>query len=238
LKHYKLNILLSMFVMSLFVGCVEQITQTEEEVTGSGQLRFIHCASSTGELDLTYLDLSDNNFYLAEENVVYGYQYGYYDLKTGDRVFRLYQPSNNIGVSEGKVTVENGKKYTLLAIDLEATLSDEMVALEDTLAVPDSGRTFIRFMHFGADVADLRITNRETGAEVAKLSWLDVSPYVNLNAGTYRFSITDPNGQDTFLEVSPVTFLSGNTYSFILSGTLTDLTPVEFNVKVFTETSL
>ncbi len=238
MKTKNLIAIFMILIIFLTSGCNQQTTAPQEEVTGSGRLRFIQCASSADELDLAYQDLNDNNFYLAEENVSYGYQYGYYNLKTGDRVFRLYPTTDNIFVSEGSVTLENGKSYTMLAYDREDTINTSMLVFEDTLVSPDSGKTFVRFINLNADLTDIRIMESGDSTAAAVLPWAEAVKYMELIAGTYRFDVFDSGTQDTLLQTNPITFLSGYTYSVVFSGTLTDLTPFGFNAKVFPETVL
>jgi len=228
------------FVISAFwaAGCEEQVNQPADSTTGSGTMRFIQAASNAEELDFAFQDLTDNNFYLAEENVSYGYQYGYYNLIPGIRVFRLYQTNGSVVVSEGSVIVENEKIYTMLAFDYKDSISTSMIAYEDTLALPDSGETFIRFINLGADLTDIRISDTGSNNTLAKLSWLQASGYRNLTAGTYRFYVFGPVELDTLLETNPATFESGNIYTIILSGTITDLTPVPFNSRVFRDNDI
>lgn len=217
-------------------GCQEQVNQPADNTTGAGSMRFIQAASNAEELDFAYQDLTDNNFYLAEENVSYGYQYGYYDLIPDVRVFRLYQTNSNVMVSEGSVVIENAKIYTMLAFDYKDSISATMISYEDTLALPDSGKTFVRFINLGADLTDIRISDYDSNNTLAQLTWLEASGYRTLTAGNYRFNILGSALQDTLLQTKPITFESGDIYTIILSGTITDLTPVPFNARVFRDT--
>jgi hypothetical protein len=228
------------FVLGAFwaVGCQEQVNQPADSTTATGRMRFIQAASNADELDFAYQDLSDYNFYLAEENVSYGYQYGYYALITGIRIFRLYETNGNVVVSEGSVNIENAKIYTMMAFDYKDSISTSMIAYEDTLASPDSGEAFVRFINSCADLTDIRISDNENNNTLAVLSWLETSGYRNLAAGTYRFNVFGSTEQDTLLKTRAVTFDSGSVYTMILSGTITDLTPIPFNSKVFKDTSL
>jgi len=238
----RFRVVLTLVVIALIIGCEDSdsnLNGPEEESTSyeTTQVQFIHSASSTEELDLAVRDLGDNNIYLIEKETTYGHQYGFYSLYTGEREFKLYISSSNIAVAEAKITIEKEKKYTLIACDLEATIHPEILVLADTSTSPDSAKSFVRFIHAGTDVPQIQISENDNDQIIAKLNWLENSDYIEFPARTCHFNVTSTSN-DTLLKVEPITLLSRNSYNIIFSGSITNLTPIPLNAKVYWETSL
>jgi hypothetical protein len=201
-------------------------------------IRIIHSASSTSELDFTYRDISTNNFYILQEDAVYGHQYGYFDLYTGEREIKFYLSNSQIAVTGITLSLVKDQKYTLMAYDYEATVNPEILSLRDTLAVPEQGMSYIRFIHTGTDVSNIRIVNIENSENVADLSRLQNSKYLKMPAQTYHFQVITSPSNEVLVEDVPVTLLSEQIYSIVFSGSVSGITAIDFNAKIYRETSL
>jgi hypothetical protein len=226
----------------LLLGCdpvvTDENTQEPPATPGSARIRFIHCASSTSELDLAYRDLTDGRLYLLQEQTSYGIQYGYFDFFSGEREIRLYQSYSDIAVAIAITTFEDDNKYTVIAYDFQATINPDLMVLSDTLTNPEAGISFVRFIHTGTDLASIQISEQDSSTALVSLDHLAHSKYFQLQAKTYKFEVKSIQPQTTVLSVEPITFLSEQCYSIIFSGSVSDLTPIDFNAKVFRETSL
>ena len=234
------NYVLALILLYLF-GCTSSVNDTTApttQTTESARVRFIHSASSTSELDFAYRDLSDNNYYILQDNTVYGHQYGYYDLITGTRQIRVYFSDSQIAVTAGTITLEKDKKYSLVAYDFEATINPELMALNDTTAIPDSGYAYVRFIHLATDVDQIRIGETGNDSPVTILDKHEDSKYFTRTAQTYHFQAAVPGSAEILLENIPVTFLSRQVYTIIFSGSLTGITSVNFNALIYRETGI
>ena len=238
-----MRLVITIIVMAFFAGCENpqsNITGTEEAdpvIKGAAQMQFIHSASSTSELDLAVRNLTDDKMYLIEKEVVYGHQYGYYNLYSGEREVKLFISASNIAVAETKITIEDQKKYTIIACDLEATINPNILLLEDTTATPDSGKAFVRFVHAGTDVPTIRISEKDSSLTIARLNRLQHSGYVEFSSRTYYFNVATES-DDALLIVEPITFLSGHSYCIIFSGSISNMTHIDFNAGIYRETTL
>lgn len=225
-----------------FTGCDDPVASTEGQETTSGQqrgdVRIIHSASSTDEIDITFRDLYEDNYYVVKYATTYGNQYGYYDFVAGDRDAKMYLTNTNIAVSAASFTVEENKKYTIIAYDYESTISPDLMVLNDTLAVPDSGYAYIRLVHLAGDAGALQITEKDNRIEIPVLEHLDHTAYLKVVAGSFHFSVEGMEDAIPDLDIDPVTFLSQNIYTIIFSGSVDNATPVAFNAKTYRETSL
>ena len=241
----KLKIISSFMSLTIFLffsfSCNNTVTEandSDNESSETAQIRFIHSASSTSELDFAYRDLTDGNFYILTHETTYGHQYGYYDFLTGEREIRLYFSYSDIAVAGAKITLKNDKKYTVIAYDYEATINPELMVLNDTLAVPDSGMSYVRFIHTGIDVSPIQISEKDSSNFISELNRLDNSNYMEFQARTYYFKVISTQSKEIILEVDPITFLSGHSYSIIFSGSISDITTIDFNAKVYRESSI
>jgi hypothetical protein len=241
LKMILLNLTI-IITMLLLMGCDPVVTDENNPenppTPGSARIRFIHCASSTSELDLAYRDLSDSKLYLLQEKTSYGIQYGYYDLYSGEREMRLYQSYSDIAVAAVIATLEDDKKYTVIAYDYQATINPDLMVLPDTLTTPEAGMSYVRFIHTGTDLSSIRIAEQDSSTNLISLDHLAHSKYLNLQARTYKFTVQSTQTQTTVLAMEPITLLSEQCYSIIFSGSVSDLTPIDLNAQVFRETSL
>lgn len=84
----------------------------------------------------------------------------------------------------------------------------------------------------------MRLTEKDKTEIISELDRLDTSGYLEFEAKTYQFNVALSQSEEKILDVEPVTFLSGNCYSIIFSGSTTGVTAVDFNAKVYLETSL
>lgn len=220
----------------MMFGCDEGVNNPQQTYE-YGSVMFIHSAASTGEIDFTYLSLDQPNYEYIYQGAVYGGQYGYYYFVRGSRTFQVYLTNTNIAVANVTILLEEDQKQTVIAVDLEATLNPELLAFEDTLAIPESGKTFLRFIHASADAPDLDIHTPEDSTLVTNLSRYQASGYLELEAKTYEFGIFLANSTEQLITLNPMTLISQNNYTVILSGSIDGLPGPAFNGKIYQETS-
>jgi hypothetical protein len=237
----RLICIVDVLCLLLFPGCENAVTDEGEANTTpatSGQIRFIHTASSTGALDLVYFDPTDNYYYVIENDATYGNAYGYFDFYTGNREIFAYQANTSIVLAAATIPLMTDEKYSVIGVDYEATLDPSLLVVADTLSLPQQGFSFVRFINTITDRDAIRITENDSNVVIASLNHLGRSPYSKLSARTFKFEIWSEDSQYLLLELNPVTFLSGHCYTMIVSGTTSDLTPVPLNARLFRETSL
>ena len=225
----------------LVLSCQNNVTDPEEEQPEDRSLasiRFIHSATSAAELDLAYLSMSDGFMYKIEDGTIYGYQYGYFNFYTGDLELRVFEPFSDVALAVGAVTMESEKRYTFIACDFEATVNPQMLVLKDSTQTAVAGKSWVRFVHAASDIDNISITQLDGSTLVASLGRLDHTDYLNLDAGTYRFVVKEEGKEPVILEVPPTTFLEQKNYTVVISGTLSDLTAIDLNARVYPETTL
>jgi hypothetical protein len=230
-------------VISL-TGCTTTLTDSntatndQTQNSGTSSIRFIHAASSGGELDFAYWSSADQQYYLIQSETTYGHQYGYFDFSSGSLTVKAYPSFSNISVSRGDIALADGKRYSFIVHDYQATVDTEMLIVADTLVLPSAGMAFIRFINLGTDAPVVSISEQDSSQILTNVSPFDYSRYLQVAAGTYRFTVKDYYSQEILIQINPQTFLSTKNYTIILSGSLTGLTAISFNAMVYRDTGL
>ncbi|MBN1408875.1 MAG: DUF4397 domain-containing protein [Calditrichaceae bacterium] len=237
------KIFLPLLVLILILGCSDPVEYTEDydntnTSTTTGLLRFIHAASTTDNLVLNYRDLDSDTYETFISGPEYGFQYGYYSFRTGVREFAAFEANTSIKIAQTKFELEENKKYSLIAFDYDATLSPDLLVLEDTLSVPDSAYSFVRFLHLASGVGTIEIEDLDYVQVLTELDANAYSVYLNLQSRTYFLNVRLQSTQQNLLYKIPATFLSGVTYTVILSGSINSLTPVELNMNILRDESI
>ncbi len=148
-------------------------------------------------------------------------------------------PTGSAAVAiSGVVTLENDKKYTLLAIGDGANQPLALTALEDNPAAPPVGSANVRIAHFApfantADATRVDICNDDTGTAVSPLltnvPYAAVSPWLPIPAGIYDLSVAVANTTcaTTAIDIPPLALIAGKTYDVYAIGNDSANLPLE-----------
>jgi len=236
------NLLLFAYIGLNFSGCGESVTQIEDTVTpestGTTEIRFIHSAASTDAIDFYYLDLNTNSMDGIFSYAEYGTQYGYYDFGSGAFGFEAVLSGTNLSGASIADDFEDGGKYSVVAVDFEATLNPALLVFTDTNEEPLTGNTFFRFIHASADAPDIDILGTDDIPLFEDISQYQATDYLEIGAGTYFLRGVSSGTGDHLPEIGAITLLSGVNYTAILSGTVNGLPGPGFNVKMYPEPSI
>ncbi len=225
----------STVLVVVFWGCSKNSTQDETQYSS---VRFIHLSPSTELIDFTYLSTGADYYSDIVTEASYGEQYGYFSLISGSRSFRAYSSGTSLSIATLTLSLEGNRKYTIIANDLEAAINPELLGIEDTTAIPDSGKAFLRFIHVSADAPDLDIVGADSSLLIGNLKRYNASGYMEMDVGTYDFSAVTSGSNNTILTLPPLTLTSGINYSVIFSGSAYGLPGAELNVKIYPETGV
>lgn len=235
-----LKIFILLFLLTSIFSCSDPVAYTEDDTTSgtstaTGLLRFIHAASSTENLVLDYRDLDTDSYAAFLSDPEYGYQYGYYSFRTGSREFAAFIPNTSIKIAQANFDLEEDKKYSIIAYDYDATINPGLMVLEDTLSLPDSAFSFVRFINLASDAGTIEIMGLNTLVSVDHNKYTE---YLDLPSGTYYLIVRTAVETQTLLIQIPATFVSAVSYTVILSGSIDGMTPVEFNMKIHQDASI
>jgi hypothetical protein len=190
------------------------------------QYQVINLSPDQGPLDLyiNFLKVNTSSFYYPTPS-------GYFFLTSIVTPFQIRPATgttiNGVPVSTVPVfsidsILKPNLKYTLFITGLSSVDSVRPIFVPDTAPLPTVGRGKLRFINASPRSQDLDLTangiSPSTG-EFTKLSYLKVSPYVELPAGNYNFQIY-PTGNRTnvLLKMLNFTIEDGRLYTMYCYG--------------------
>jgi hypothetical protein len=118
------------------------------------------------------------------------------------------------------LTFEAGKKYTIAATNLLASI--EAQVLVDTPA-PAAGNTQVRVIHFSADTPAVDVLTQDGSAKVVEnLEYPDATGYLSLPGGSYDLKVC-ASADNTLCPLDPpaLSLANGTSYSVFAVGSLT-----------------
>jgi hypothetical protein len=237
-----LKLIITVFILSLLFSCSDPVEYTDDtgdsgsSTTTTGLLRFIHAASSTDNFVLDYRDLDTDSYEAFLNSPEYGFQYGYYNFRTGEREFAAFEANTSIKIAQTNFDLDEDKKYSIIAYDYDATINPGFLVLEDTLSTPDSIHSFVRFLHVASDVGTIEIEGLDQ--VLVELGHNNSSKYFTVSSNTYFLIVRLQPSDQTLLNQIPATFIPGVSYTVILSGSIDGMTPVDFNMKILRDASI
>jgi hypothetical protein len=231
-----LGVTVGLMVMAVgFWGCGGDSTDSG---TTYASVRFIHSSPSIDLMDFACLVQNEDYYYSIVEEVAYGEQHGYYSVVSGTRSFRVYTSGTSLSIASITFSSESGRKYTIIADDLDAAINPSLLAIADTTEAPESGKAFLRFVHVSADAPAMDIRKADSSLLVFDLERYQASGYVDLDAGTYDFLAFSSGTDSQILALPPLTLTSGISYTVLLSGSAYGLPGVALNAKIYQETGV
>jgi hypothetical protein len=239
MRYVHLLIVLSLLTLSACNNFGSDNNNPNNQQSGPvGLGRFINVASSVSALDFGVLPQGSTNSYTAlTSNTTYNNQYGYFNLATGGRTFRVFLSGTNISAAAiSNVAINQNTRTTILALDAGATIDTLLMSVADTTALPAQGSAFIRFIHASPDAPAVSIRDTTTITFATSLSRRQATAYSQRNAGTYLvrlFPVGSPNAALQF----PVTLQAGGVYTVVISGSVANLNGTPLNAKSYLESS-
>lgn len=142
---------------------------------------------------------------------------GYLNFFTGTRGIRFNSLNANNALVDTTFNFENGKAYSLFAInritDIEALL------VVDSAAAPAPGKAMIRFVNLSPDAPAFEISvPGETNALFNATTFKEASQYIEVDASNYKFEVKNAGTSDVILSAEDVEILPGRYYSILTRG--------------------
>jgi hypothetical protein len=200
---------------------------------GNSRLRFLHASPDAPNLDV----FVDNQ--LMFSNIPYEEATAYLNVESGARKFQVKGAGTSTIEIDAAPLLEDGKDYTILAVNLLANIEPLQIIDDNTL--PPSGMFKLRVVHGspGAGVVDVYVT--VPGLDINALSpnlpgvsFKEVSDYFVLASGDYQIRVT-PAGSKTPLIDLAINFGAG----FIRTAVVLDKAGggAPFELKVVSDNS-
>ncbi|MCS6989576.1 MAG: DUF4397 domain-containing protein [Chloroherpetonaceae bacterium] len=213
-------------------GCAPKINEPNDALP-SAQARFIHVASTAGNLDFAVMNVAGATLLYVQRETEYGRQYRYDVFKAGEREFRALRSRANANLARAKRTLEANAKYTAFAIDAANAVDTLLLVAMDTTATPAADKAFVRFVHASGDAGEVSISG--DGVSLSNFKRRDVSRYFVVDAGTRSFAIQFSDGATA---TTTQTFFPKGVYTVVISGSRAGgAGQVPLNVKSFLDAS-
>jgi hypothetical protein len=151
----------------------------------------------------------------------YGDSTGYISLTAGAHSIEIFPAGAVTPAITGSVDLAHNGDYTAIASGDGVNQNLALQVLVDDNSAPAAGFFKIRLGHLapfasGSATADVRL--QDGTAVLTGVNYADVSPYLELPAGTYDLKITTPGGGTTLIDPLAVTFAEGDILSAFAAG--------------------
>jgi hypothetical protein len=151
----------------------------------------------------------------------YGDSTTYIELPVGMYDVEIIPTGTMTPAITATLTVTTGMYYSVVAYGDGVNQDLGLLALEDDNSAPAAGKFHLRLGHLapfaaGLATADVRL---QDGTPVAPgVNFLDVTPFLPLDAGTYDLKVTTPGGADTLIDPLAVALGEGSIITAFAAG--------------------
>ena len=190
-------------------------------------VRVIHTSHDAPNVDVS-VDGS-----VAIGDLGYGTSSGYAMLPVGERVVKVTPTGKTEPVViDAKLTLEEGKEYTVLAVGELSSIAP--VVVEDERA-PSADKVKIRFVHASPDApaVDIKVADPASNAVFANAKFKDATKYIEVDEGEYEVVVTAAGDTKTVISFDKIKLEKGKVYTVVAHGTLDANDNYNFGVRAF-----
>lgn len=229
MRYLKLFVLFVVLSLAIFtVGCESDNSSTPTNPTASkSKVRVVHTSYDAPAVDVRV------DGAVAISGLSYGESSGYAEVTSGTRNIKVSPAGSPTPVViEADLTVAENKEYTVYAVNTLASI--EAIVSEDN-RTPNSGKAKVRFLHASPDApaVDIKLNNGSGPAVFSNASFKDITSYIEVDAGSYRFVATPSGSTAEVIVFDPIAVQNGQVYTVIAHGSLDNTDTVPFAVRVF-----
>lgn len=191
---------------------------SSQPLFAAARVAVAHFAPFAEDIEDTAVDIAVNGT-VALEGVKYKDFTDYLDFDAGDYTIDIYI-AGMAGMSDpiitGDFTLEDGFSYTVFATGNAVTQSPVLLALVDTVDVPNAGNLNLRVVHaapFASDLNATEVSIRTAGGDV--INGLVGVPYgvdsgfFQVPAGEYDVKVASNDGSVNYIDPLPVDLPEG-----------------------------
>ncbi|PLS03509.1 DUF4397 domain-containing protein [Neobacillus cucumis] len=199
LKHYK--------YMNKAMNLMRSPAQAEK---GEAQIRILHTSPDSPNIDV-YINGNSVVKDLAFKQVSQ-----ILHLKAGKYHIDIYPAGNMVdSVLNKKITIEEGKSYTLTTIDSVNKM--RLLVFLNQPEVPEN-EAKVRFIQLSPDTAALDIAVKDRDVIFPKVSYKQATEYLGLTPMTVDLEVRTAGTKDILLPLPKATFRPNESYTLILLG--------------------
>ena len=193
---------------------VVSVDSTDAPAAGKVWVRVLHASPDAPAVDIK---VNDTNVLTS---VAFGTISDYIPVDAGTYNIKVCAAGTTTCVIDADLTFVDGKKYTVAATNLLASIEAQVI--EDA-AVLDAGNAQVRVVHFSADTPAVDVLTQDgTTTVVDNLSYPNATTYLALPANTYDLKVcANADNSVCPLDPAPLTLSAGTAYSVFAIGALT-----------------
>ncbi|MEX2511390.1 MAG: DUF4397 domain-containing protein [Cyclobacteriaceae bacterium] len=147
----------------------------------------------------------------------FGHYIDYWYFFTGERNFSFTIPGTGGQVLDTAVTLKVDKAYSFFMADNEGEL--QTLFVEDSLALPESGKASMRLVHLSSDAPVVNLFKRDTEEPLIDTqAFKDITDYTSLEIGQTDLILKSTDGDTELARLNDVQIREGRIYTLILRG--------------------
>ncbi len=197
-------------VSILIAAFAFQSCKKDKENKPVSALSFVNASVGAPTLNV-YLEPNKIDF----DQFSYGRYIDYLNAFSGQRTVSFFE--GTVKKKTGNIDLKNGKFYSLF---LAGTWPEtELVLIKDSLTIPATGKTNIRFVNMSSDAGelDLGLTNGTT--LISQKAYKASSNYISINGNsTYNFVIRKHASPLDTVSITAATLEAGRSYTIWAKG--------------------
>lgn len=209
-----------LLIIAVFASIsVPEVVAESSSPDANPRFRIAHLAPTGSGTNLTVTVAIYNSI----NQVVYTKDYNYLDsidydasLAQGNYTIQVFPPGNANSLAEKAISMSDDTDYT--AVIVGGNSNQEMAILfnTDNNTAPGASKGKIRLGHlapFADTITDTKVDVRYQTGEVIKtdVTFGDIaSTYLEVDAGSLDFKVTEPGGEMTLIDPAPITVSNGD----------------------------
>lgn len=174
------------------------------------QVLVVHASPDAPGVDL----LVDNA--VAGTNLTFPNNTGYLNVPAGTRNVKVNVTSTSTTVIEADLNLEDGRAYSVFAIDSVANIS--ALVLADDLSAPASGKAHVRFVHLSPNAPAVDITLTDGTIVFGNTAFSEFKGFTPLDAGTYNLQVRVAGTSTVVLDLPNIALANGKIYTVFAKG--------------------
>ncbi len=193
---------------------VVSVDSTDAPAAGKAWVRVLHASPDAPAVDVKVNDAN------VLTNVAFGTISDYIPVDAGTYNIKVCAAGTTTCVIDADLTFAVGKKYTVAATNLLASIQAQVI--EDA-AVLDAGNAQVRVVHFSADTPAVDVLTQDGATTVVdNLAYPNATGYLTLPAATYDLKVC-ANADNSVCPLDPaaLTLAAGTAYTVFAIGALT-----------------
>ena len=198
-----------------FAACKKDDKSPGPSTGPTARVMFMNGIISSDSIKVKINDTMQNSV----PSLYYSAGTGYVNVRASSSLkFTFYNPANpnadNFSITEN---VGANKTYSVFFAGASAAVKSA-VFIEDDLTVPASGKAKVRFVNLSPDPSFDSVTAvLNTSSVATNVLYKQVTPFMEVDAGTYSVKIGNPN-IFTFEELTSQQLINGKIYTYVLTG--------------------